>query len=92
MEYFMETKPKTNCPLTPYIQKNARDQIKRLRKDGTTAMGMRNLFQITPTPPQHLAMDETNLINYRPTFERVAAEVAAEMNFPILEENWLHNQ
>lgn len=84
----METKPKTNCSLTPHIEKNVREQIKRLRKDGIVAMGMRNLFQVTPTPPQHLAMDETNLINYRPTFERVAAEVAAEVNFPILEENW----
>jgi len=70
------------CPLTPHIEKNVREQIRRLRKDGIVAMGMRNLFQVTPAPPQYLAMDETNLINYRPTFERVAAEVAAEMNFP----------
>ena len=78
----METQP---CPLTIYIQKNVRSQIKRLKKGGITGMGMRNLFQVTPTPPQHLAIeDESNIINYRPTFERVAAEVAAELNFPIL--------
>ncbi len=76
------------CPLTPHIEKNVREQIRRLRKDGIVAMGMRNLFQVTPTPPQHLAMtDESNIINYRPTFERVAREVAQEMNFPILAEN-----
>ena len=81
----METKPKTVCSLTPYIEKNVREQIRRLRKDGIVAMGMRNLFQVTPTPPQHLALDETNIINYRPTFERVAREVAQEMNFPCLQ-------
>jgi len=75
------------CLLTPHIEKNVREQIRRLRKDGIVAMGMRNLFQVTPTPPQHLAMtDESNIINYRPTFERVAAEVAAELKFPILTE------
>jgi DNA-binding GntR family transcriptional regulator len=80
----METQP---CPLTPHIEKNVREQIRRLRKDGIVAMGMRNLFQVTPTPPQHLAIeDESNIINYRPTFERVAAEVAAELKFPILTE------
>ena len=77
-----------DCPLTPHIEKNVREQIRRLRKDGIVAMGMRNLFQVTPTPPQHLAMtDESNIINYRPTVERVAREVAQEMNFPILAEN-----
>jgi hypothetical protein len=76
------------CPLTPYIQKNVRSQIQRLKKDGITGMGMKNLFQVTPTPPQHLAGSymNANIINYRPTFERVAAEVAAELKFPILTE------
>ena len=82
----METEWDKKCSLTPHIEKNVREQIRRLREDGITAMGMRNLFQVTPTPPQHLAMDESNIINYRPTFERVAAEVAAELNFPILAE------
>ena len=76
-----------DCPLTPYIKNNVKIQIKRLREDGITAMGMNNLFHVTKTPPQHLAIeDESNIINYRPTFERVAAEVAAELNFPILAE------
>ena len=70
-----------------YIEKNVRQQIRQLRKDGIVAMGMRNLFQITPTPPQHFAIeDEENIVNYRPTFERIAAKVASELNFPILAE------
>lgn len=76
-----------NCPLTPHIRKNVRKRINTLRKDGIVGMGMKNLFQVTPTPPQHLAMtDEQNIVNYQPVFERVASEVASEMNFPILKD------
>ena len=83
----MKTKPEITCPLTPYIKKNVRSEINRLRADGVVGMGMRNLFQVTPTPPQHLALDEQNLMNYRPLFEKIATQVAAEMNFSTHSEN-----
>jgi hypothetical protein len=75
------------CPLTPYIKRNVREMINWLIADGTVGMGMKNLFQMTPTPPQHLALDEQNLMNYRPLFEKIATQVADEMNFPILSED-----
>ena len=74
----METEWDKKCSLTPHIEKNVREQIRRLREDGITAMGMRNLFQVTPTPPQHLAMDESNIINDCPYCEADCPETCAK--------------
>ena len=64
------------------IEKNVRKKIRELRKSGVSAMGMGNLFQITPTPPQELATDEV-VRDYRPMFEEIASAVGKEMGFPI---------
>lgn len=60
------------------IRENVKKTVKALKRDGTTAMGLVNLFQITPTSGIncHPAM-------YRQTFDAVAPRAAKELHFPI---------
>lgn len=65
------------------IEKNIRKTIQNLKKKGVTAMGLENLFQITPTPPQNTATDE-NVAEYPRLFKTVAERVANSMNFSMV--------
>lgn len=61
------------------IQGNIRSTIAAAMADGTTGMGLNNLFQITPTTGVTCSVAE-----YRLLFGDAAAKVAKEMKFGLL--------
>ena len=66
-----------------HILRNVRKKMRQLQEEGIPAMGMANLFQVTPTPPQELATDAA-VSSYREDFERLATVAAEETGFYIL--------
>jgi len=60
------------------IKTNIETTIHQLRKDGTVAMSMDNLRQITPTTGVRLPV-----VTYPNVFASVASEVCKRMRFPL---------
>ena len=52
--------------------------ITKLKRVGTVAMSMANLFQVTPTTGVSCSVSQ-----YRPLFETIAKEVSEKRGFPI---------
>jgi len=64
------------------IRSNISKTITRLKKDKITAMGLANIFQVTPTTGVTCHPGQ-----YRDLFNKIAMEVAKERKFPILQCN-----
>jgi len=60
------------------IRNNVRKTITAAIEDGTTGMGLNNLFQITPTTGVTCSVPDYILL-----FGDAVTEVAKELNFPI---------
>lgn len=58
------------------VKANVTKKIRELIDSGTVRMSLANLYQITPTQGVSCAIPL-----YRPMFERIAQEVAANMEF-----------
>ena len=70
-------------PIEKHILKNVKKKMWQLQEEGVQAMGVDNLLQVTPTPPQDLATDAT-VSSYRVDFERLATIAAEETGFFLL--------
>ena len=60
------------------IRRNIRETIAAARAEGTTGMGLNNLFQVTPTTGV-----TCSVANYRLLFADAAVEISQKLKFPI---------
>jgi hypothetical protein len=60
------------------IRRNIRETIAAVMEEGTTGMGLNNLFQVTPTTGV-----TCSVANYRLLFADAAVEISQKLKFPI---------